>query len=82
MKILGELHAEGHTMVLVTHDMAVAEHAQRIIEIRDGRIVDDRATGKALPRMGQRARRSAAVAAAGRRCVTALRKPSAWPCAR
>ncbi|GAB3050049.1 MacB family efflux pump subunit [Stenotrophomonas tumulicola] len=44
MKILGELHAEGHTVVLVTHDMAVAEHAQRIIEIRDGRIVDDRPT--------------------------------------
>jgi macrolide transport system ATP-binding/permease protein len=44
MKILGELHAEGHTVVLVTHDMAVAEHAQRIIEIRDGRIVDDRVT--------------------------------------
>ncbi|MEG0186254.1 MAG: ABC transporter permease, partial [Stenotrophomonas sp.] len=44
MKILGELHAEGHTVVLVTHDMAVAEHAQRIIEIRDGRIVADRPT--------------------------------------
>nr|WP_312390811.1 MacB family efflux pump subunit [Stenotrophomonas geniculata] len=48
MKILGELHAEGHTVVLVTHDMAVAEHAQRIIEIRDGRIVGDRATGTGL----------------------------------
>lgn len=48
MKILGELHAEGHSVVLVTHDMAVAEHAQRIIEIRDGRIVDDRATGRLL----------------------------------
>ena len=47
MKILGELHAEGHTVVLVTHDMAVAEHAQRIIEIRDGRIVDDRPTAAA-----------------------------------
>ncbi len=46
MKILGELHAEGHTVVLVTHDMAVAEHAQRIIEVRDGRVVDDRATGR------------------------------------
>jgi macrolide transport system ATP-binding/permease protein len=42
MKILGELNAEGHTIVLVTHDMAVAEHARRIIEIRDGRIVADR----------------------------------------
>jgi len=47
MAILGELHAEGHTVVLVTHDMAVAEHAQRIIEIRDGRIVDDRPTAAA-----------------------------------
>ncbi|WP_049458668.1 MacB family efflux pump subunit [Stenotrophomonas maltophilia] len=47
MKILSELHAEGHTVVLVTHDMAVAEHAQRIIEIRDGRIVDDRPTAAA-----------------------------------
>lgn len=44
MKILGELHAEGHTIVLVTHDMAVAGHAQRVIEIHDGRIVADRRT--------------------------------------
>jgi len=55
MKILGELHAEGHTVVLVTHDMAVAEHAQRIIEIRDGRIVDDRATGRAAAADGSAA---------------------------
>ena len=46
MKILGELHAEGHAVILVTHDMAVAEHAQRIIEIRDGEIVADRLNGK------------------------------------
>ncbi|MCJ2181919.1 MacB family efflux pump subunit [Novosphingobium sp. 1949] len=42
MKILGELHAEGHTVILVTHDMEVAEHAERIIEIRDGDIIADR----------------------------------------
>jgi macrolide transport system ATP-binding/permease protein len=42
MQILGELHAEGHAVILVTHDMAVAEHADRIIEIRDGEIVGDR----------------------------------------
>ncbi|KKW67209.1 macrolide transporter [Lampropedia cohaerens] len=42
MQILGELHAEGHTIILVTHDMQVAEHAQRIIEIRDGQIISDR----------------------------------------
>ncbi|RMX06065.1 MacB family efflux pump subunit [Corticibacter populi] len=43
MKILGELHAEGHTIILVTHDMKIAEHAQRIIEIHDGEIIADRA---------------------------------------
>ena len=46
MKILQELHAEGHTIILVTHDMAVAEHAERILELRDGRIIDDRPTAR------------------------------------
>jgi len=42
MTILRELHAEGHTVILVTHDPKVADHAQRIIEIADGEIVSDR----------------------------------------
>ncbi len=42
IKILKELHAEGHTVILVTHDPQVAQHAQRIIEISDGQIVSDR----------------------------------------
>ncbi|HEY4318465.1 MAG TPA: MacB family efflux pump subunit [Herbaspirillum sp.] len=42
MNILKELHAEGHTIIIVTHDMHVAEHAQRIIEISDGEIIADR----------------------------------------
>jgi len=42
MRILRELHAEGHTIILVTHDMAVASNAQRVIEISDGAIVADR----------------------------------------
>ncbi|HEX2013574.1 MAG TPA: ABC transporter permease, partial [Roseateles sp.] len=42
MKILEELHADGHTIILVTHDAQVAAHAQRVIEISDGRIVADR----------------------------------------
>lgn len=41
MAILKELNAEGHTIILVTHDMQVAEHARRIIEIRDGEITAD-----------------------------------------
>ncbi|MEN5210047.1 MacB family efflux pump subunit [Stenotrophomonas terrae] len=46
MNILGELHAEGQTIIIVTHDMQVAEHAQRIIEIHDGVIVADRRNDK------------------------------------
>ena len=44
MRILQELHAEGHTVIIVTHDMGVAEHCQRIIEISDGEIIGDRLT--------------------------------------
>jgi macrolide transport system ATP-binding/permease protein len=42
MKLLTELNAEGHTIVVVTHDMEVAAFARRIIEIRDGEIISDR----------------------------------------
>lgn len=41
MELLKELHAEGHTVVIVTHDPQVASHAQRIIEISDGAIISD-----------------------------------------
>jgi macrolide transport system ATP-binding/permease protein len=47
MVILRELNADGHTIILVTHDMAVATHASRQIEISDGVIVADRRTGSA-----------------------------------
>ncbi|AHF67687.1 MULTISPECIES: MacB family efflux pump subunit [Pseudomonas syringae group] len=42
MKILLELNAAGRTVILVTHDEKVAAHAQRVIEISDGKIVSDR----------------------------------------
>ncbi|UVH52826.1 MacB family efflux pump subunit [Pseudomonas sp. CBSPBW29] len=42
MRILAELHAAGHTVIIVTHDPKVAANAQRIIEVRDGEIVSDR----------------------------------------
>ncbi len=42
MAIFKKLHQEGRTIILVTHDQAVAEHAQRIILLKDGRIAGDR----------------------------------------
>ncbi|WP_372880304.1 MacB family efflux pump subunit [Psychromonas sp.] len=44
MKLLQELHKDGHTIILVTHDAQVAGFADRIIEIKDGEIKSDRAT--------------------------------------
>ena len=41
MTILRELHREGHTVILVTHDPQIAASADRIIEIKDGRIIGD-----------------------------------------
>ncbi|AQS42213.1 MAG: ABC transporter [Candidatus Tokpelaia hoelldobleri] len=41
LRILEELHAEGRTIIIVTHDMAVARRAERIIEISDGEILSD-----------------------------------------
>lgn len=42
MRILRELNAKGHTIILVTHDLNVAKNATRIIEISDGLIISDR----------------------------------------
>lgn len=41
MKLLQDLHQDGHTIILVTHDMNVAQYANRIIEIKDGEIISD-----------------------------------------
>jgi macrolide transport system ATP-binding/permease protein len=41
LALLKQLHAEGHTIVLITHDQKVAANAERIIQIADGRIVGD-----------------------------------------
>jgi putative ABC transport system ATP-binding protein len=41
MNVLGDLHRSGLTIVVVTHDPAVAARAERMITIRDGRIASD-----------------------------------------
>jgi len=42
LAIFQRLHREGRSLVMITHDLAVAEHARRLIVLRDGRIADDR----------------------------------------
>ncbi|NUE96268.1 MacB family efflux pump subunit [Gilliamella sp. ESL0232] len=41
MAILQELHQQGHTVIIVTHDSNIAQSAQRIVEISDGNIISD-----------------------------------------
>ncbi|CNL87788.1 MULTISPECIES: MacB family efflux pump subunit [Yersinia] len=48
LSILKDLHRQGHTVVIVTHDMTIAEHAQRIIELRDGEVIADRTVPQAV----------------------------------
>ena len=49
MQLLLELQAGGLTIVLVTHDPAVAAHAERIITVQDGGVVADRPNPVARP---------------------------------
>jgi putative ABC transport system ATP-binding protein len=43
MRIFHELHADGITIVLVTHEMDVAAQSERMIHMKDGRIIEDTA---------------------------------------
>lgn len=41
MQMLRDLHEEGNTVVIITHDLNIAKQAERIITIRDGKITSD-----------------------------------------
>ncbi len=41
MHIFQKLNEEGHTIVMITHEADIAEHARRIIHIKDGKVVKD-----------------------------------------
>jgi len=45
MSILGDLHADGRTVVIVTHDAQIAAHCQRTIRLADGEVVADSVAG-------------------------------------
>ncbi|MBN2316238.1 MAG: ATP-binding cassette domain-containing protein, partial [Sedimentisphaerales bacterium] len=45
LKLFDQLHREGQTIILVTHEDLVGRHAERILQMRDGQIIFDEKTG-------------------------------------
>jgi putative ABC transport system ATP-binding protein len=41
MEVIEKLNDEGHTIILITHETSTAEHAKRILRVRDGKIESD-----------------------------------------
>ena len=80
LRILKDLHADGHTVIIVTHDMAVARHAQRIIQLADGVVTSDARNDEVVQQRSQRQRQpeadSGSWSAARDRFVEAMRM--AW----
>jgi putative ABC transport system ATP-binding protein len=46
MALFENLHRQGNTIILVTHEMDIAQHAHRVIFIRDGKIFSDEKVAK------------------------------------
>lgn len=46
LALLHELHGDGHTIIIVTHDASIAAQTERVIEISDGKIIADRRNGE------------------------------------
>jgi putative ABC transport system ATP-binding protein len=42
MRVFGDLHASGQTVIVVTHEPDIAAHAERVVVLRDGRVESDR----------------------------------------
>ncbi len=61
LRLLAELNAAGHTIILVTHDPTVAAHARRVIELRDGKVVSDGGTPPGHTAVGHAANDAPAV---------------------
>jgi len=46
MKLLEDLHSQGNTIIIVTHEMSIAERAHRVLSILDGKIASDERSGE------------------------------------
>jgi putative ABC transport system ATP-binding protein len=60
MELFDQLQASGNTVILVTHEEDIAAHAQRIVTLRDGRIVSDAPTERGTAPLGAGRREPAA----------------------
>jgi len=49
LDIFDQLHDEGKTIIMITHEQSVAKRCQRIINLRDGLVISDENVGRALP---------------------------------
>lgn len=50
MELFTQLHHEGATLIMVTHEQEVADYAKRIVTVRDGEIIKDRGHEYVVPR--------------------------------
>ena len=50
LALLRDLHEQGATILIITHDQQIAEHADRIVRLLDGRLVEDRPAGTGVTR--------------------------------
>ena len=48
MEIFQKIHKQGNTIVMITHESDIAAYAERMITVRDGKIVSDKKDGKKL----------------------------------
>ena len=73
LSVFKRLHQQGRTIIVVTHDEEVAEHADRILVLRDGRIAADRRVPEPRDAETERQALAAAESAAPEREVEAVR---------
>ncbi|MDO8907772.1 MAG: MacB family efflux pump subunit [Pseudohongiella sp.] len=52
LALLKDLARQGHTVIIITHDPAVAEQADRVVEFRDGQVISDRTTSTSVKSTG------------------------------
>ena len=53
LQILKSLHQDGSTVILITHDNSIAMHAERVVRMKDGHIIDDRPASELAQQLRQ-----------------------------